>query len=278
MMRNVLKALGAALLAGLVCVTGCTHYTLKPEPPASMPRAAQPPLPLRVGLVLDEQGSALSVNDAPAAQQMLEKNGYVFGQRFAQALRESRLFQDVRYPMNATRDAVADVDMVVSAQFGYKFNQDSFQVPKVLLVCFTGFITGAALTETSHHLAQGVLAVADAAGRNIRSYDETVDVEAESMVSMFAELKTMKLGPQDAADNLIAKLVQNLINDRALFAARPSRAAPSAASAPAADLAAPTAAIAPVSARPAQGVDQPVPAPAAPEPKREPSQTYDDQL
>jgi hypothetical protein len=243
-----------------------------------MPRATQPPLPLRVGLVLGEQGSALSVNDASAAQQMLERNGYVFGQRFAQALRESRLFQEVRYPMRLTRDALADVDMVVSAQFGYRFNQDSLQVPKILLVCFTGFITGAALTETSHHLAQGVLSVEDAAGRSIRSYDETIDVEAESMVSMFAELKTMKLGPPDAADNLIAKLVQNLINDRALFATRPSRAAPLAASAPAADLAAPTAAIAPVSAGAAQGVEQPVPAPATPEPKREPSQTYDDQL
>jgi hypothetical protein len=115
------------------------------------------------------------------------------------------------------------VDMIISAQFGYRFNQDPLQAPKILLVAFTGFITGAVFTETSHHLAQGVLSVEDASGRSIRSYDQTVDVTAESMVSAFAEMKTMAVGPPAAADSLIAGLVQRLIDDRDVFAARRSK-------------------------------------------------------
>jgi hypothetical protein len=218
---RVPKVLCAAFFACLFSVTGCTHYTLKPEAPESMPRSKEPPLPLRVGLVLDEQRSALAVNDVAMTQQLLENNGYAFGPKFAQALRQSKLFQDVRYPLGLSGEAAAGVDMIISAQFGYKLNQDPWQAPKIVLCVFTGLITGAIMSETSHHLAQGVLSVEDATGRGLRTYDETVDVEAKSMVSMFAEMKTMKAGPPAAADNLIAKLVQRLIDDRAFFASRP---------------------------------------------------------
>jgi|GEM_PF-4620726 len=274
-MMRAAQGIAAAGLAGLLAVTGCTHYTLKPEAPSSMPRAAAPPLPLRVGVVLDEQRSALTVNDPATTQQVLERSGYTFGPKFAQALRQSRLFQDVRFPMRLSREALADVDLVISAQFGYKFNQDPWQAPKIVLCVFTGLITGAIMSETSHHLAQGVLSVEDPAGRSIRSYDETVDVEAESMVSMFAEMKTMEVGPPAAADNLIAKLVQRLIDDRALFAARPASPAPLPA-APA-TVSAPVAAT-PAATNPPEAAAPPVPAPAQPEPRPVPSTTHDDQL
>ena len=251
-----------------------------------MPQAKEPPLPLRVGVVLDEQRSALTVNDVAMTQQLLENNGYAFGPKFAQALRQSRLFQDVRYPLRLSREAFADVDLVISAQFGYKFNQDPWQAPKIVLCVFTGLITGAIMSETSHHLAQGVLSVEDAAGRGIRSYDETVDVAAKSMVSMFAEMKTAKVGPPAAADNVIAKLVQRLIDDRAVFAARPAKpaaapepvsAAPAASAAPEAP-AAPTTAAAPATSTPPETVAPPAQAPAKPEPKPIAPETYDAQL
>ncbi|MCX5796924.1 MAG: hypothetical protein NTY77_15620 [Elusimicrobia bacterium] len=292
MMMRAAPAVAAAFLAVLVGVTGCTHYTLKPEPVSSMPRSSEPPLPLRVGLVLDEQRSALAVNDPLTTQQMLEREGYAFGPKFAQALRQSRLFQDVRFPLRLSREAYADVDLVISAQFGYKFNQDPWQAPKIVLCVFTGLITGAIMSETSHHLAQGVLSVEDAAGRSVRSYDETVDVEAKSMVSMFAEMKTMKVGPPAAADNVIAKLVQRLIDDRALFKARP--AAPPAVPAPvaappvaaveptapavAAEPAHPAVAVSAASETPPEAAAPPVQVPVQPEPKPISSETYDDQL
>ncbi|MFA6003406.1 MAG: hypothetical protein WC881_04995 [Elusimicrobiota bacterium] len=225
------KAIWAVGMAGLLSVTGCMHYTLKPEPPASMPHS-DATLPLRVGLVLDEQRSALTVGNTTSdlwqTKYMLENKGYSLAPKFAQALRQSKLFQDVRYPMRLTRQALEDVDLILSAQFGYKFVQDPIQGLKIVFVCFTGFITGAVLRETSHHIAQGVVSLEDAAGRSIKTYDETMDVTADSMVSMFAEMKTMEKGPAAAADNLIAKLVQGLIDDRALLerSAKAARPAP----------------------------------------------------
>ncbi|MDD5630065.1 MAG: hypothetical protein PHU21_13435 [Elusimicrobia bacterium] len=282
------QALGAAFLAGLLAVAGCTHYTLKPEAPQSMPRSQEAPLPLRVGLVIDEEGSALSVGGpGPKAyqrRQMLDQQDYAFGPRLAQALRQSRLFEEVVFPLRGAGAA----DLVLSAQFGYRFDQDPLQGPKIVFVVFTAFITGAVLSETSHHLAQGVLSIEDAAGRGLRSYDETVDVEAKSMVSMFAEMKTMKVGPPAAADNLIAKLVQRLIDDRAWFAARravpPPAAAPVPAAPPAAAVEPPPAVgepapavVAPAPAEPA-AAEAPPQAPAEPAPKPAPSGAYDDQL
>ena len=259
-------------LAGLLSATGCTHYTLKPEPPTSMPTSAAPPLPLRVGLALDEKRAALAVGNTPEdAQQMkymLENKGYSLGPKFAHALRQSRLFQDVRYPLSLTPEALKDVDLVLSAQFGYKFMPDPIQGLKIVGVCFTGFITGAFFHETSHHIAQGVVLVEDSAGRSVKTYDETIDVTAESMVSMFAELKTMEKGPMAAADNLIAKLVQSLIADRDLW-----------------ERSAKTAGAAPPRVEPAQVPTETTPATPAPQAVPEPAPkpaitpgTYDDQL
>lgn len=286
MPRGMTKLFGAAFMAGLLSVTGCMHYTLKPEPPAAMPRSEAPALPLRVGVVLDEQRSALTVGNTPQdvsqMRYMLENKGYALGPKFAQALRQSKLFQDVRYPLRLTREALADVDLVLSAQFGYKFVQDPLQGLKVVFVCFTGFITGAVLRETSHHMAQGVITVEDAAGRSVKTYDETVDVTADSMVSMFAEMRTMEKGPPAAADNVIAKLVQSLIDDRDLLAraAKSPRAAPRPEPTVSEIPVAPAGAPAPeaVAAEPAPAPSE---TPAAPQPKPKPAippEMYDEQL
>lgn len=177
----------------VLSLTGCMGYTLKPEKPASMPKAGAPPLPLKVGLVIEEG-----------------KDGG-FGSKFSEALVGARLFSEVR------RGAQTGVDLVIQSRFTRNFIQDPAQVPKILLVILTGLISGAVMSETSHHTAQGALSVAYPAGKVIKAYDENVDVVAKSMVSMFAEQKTMALGPPAAMDNLVAKLVQALIDDRSLF-------------------------------------------------------------
>ncbi len=195
-----------SILAAVACLslTGCMGYTLTPERPTSMPRAEAPPLPLTVGVVFEKDGG--------------------FGSKFTEALEGARLFREVR------RGAQTGVDLVLQGRSSAEFIQDPMQAPKILLVCFTGFVTGAIMSETSHHTAKSELSVAYPRGETLKSYDVNVDVVAKSMVSMFAEQKTMKLGPPAAMDNLVAKLVQTLIDDRPFFAglgkAPPAPAAP----------------------------------------------------
>jgi hypothetical protein len=113
-------------------------------------------------------------------------------------------------------------------------------------------------------------------------YDETVDVVADSMVSMFAEMKTMSLGPAAAVDNLAAKLVQSLIDDRPALErwAKSRRDSPAPVEAPSPAVQEPIAmAQAPVAA--SEPTTAPVAAPQPqPEPKRpsKPLDYYDDQL
>lgn len=199
-----MKFIPVALAA--LSLTGCMGYTLTPERPASISKAEAPPLLLTVGVVFEKDGG--------------------FGAKFAEALDGARLFREVR------QGALSGVDLVLQGRSSAAFIQDPMQAPKILLVCFTGFITGAAMSETSHHTAQSALSVAYPRGEALKSYDVNVDVVAKSMVSMFAEQKTMKLGPPAAMDNLVAKMVQTLIDDRPFFAglgkAPPPRAVPAA--------------------------------------------------
>jgi hypothetical protein len=188
-------------------------YKLTPEKPDSMPQSSAGPLPLKVGIVVDQTPPPnLAVDET--SRRMLQNAKLDIGASFAQALRGSRLFQEVRYPAPMAREAL---DLVLTAQFGYKFTNDPAQFAKILLVTLTGYFTGALMKETSHHEAHGLLTVADRSGRELKTYDEKVDVAAKSMVSMFAEAKVLKVGPPAAVENLVAKLVQALIDDRALL-------------------------------------------------------------
>lgn len=199
--RRILFANPAALVAAGVlaalCLAGCMKYTLTPERPAELPRATAPPLPLKVGVSLEKEDA--------------------LGSRFVEGLRQSRLFTDVFHPVAPGAAASSGVDLLITGRFGTEFINDPLQGPKIFLAAFTGFITGALMSETSHHLARGALTVAYPDGRLVKTYDEKVDVVAVSMVSAFAEAKTMKHGPPAARDNLVAKLVQTLIDDRAAF-------------------------------------------------------------
>ena len=203
------RPLAVLLCAALVSCTGCMGYKLTPEKPDSMPQSSAGPLPLKVGLAVES-----SVTD-PMSRNLLQRAKQDFGASFAQALRGARLFQEVRYP--ASGRAREAQDLLLTARFDYKFTNDPAQVAKILLVTLTGYFTGALMKETSHHEAKGELTVTDRAGQEVRAYSESADVEAKSMVSMFAEMKTMKLGPVAAVENLVAKLVQSLIDDRALL-------------------------------------------------------------
>ena len=243
-MKRIVTMSAAAALACL-SLTGCMGYTLTPERPASMPKAEAPPLPLTVGVVFEKDGG--------------------FGSKFTEALEGSRLFREVR------RGAQTGVDLVLQGRFSAEFIQDPMQAPKIIFVVFTGLVTGAIMSETSHHTAQGALSVAYPRGETLKSYDENVDVVAKSMVSMFAEQKTMKLGPPAAMDNLVAKMVQVLVNDRPFFAglgkAPPAPAAPVAVVEPSPEVE-PAAVVAAVEPAP-EPASEPEPKPAAkPEPAK----------
>lgn len=207
--RRVFLANPAASLAvwalAALALSGCMKYTLTPERPAELPRAAAPPLPLKVGVSLEKEDA--------------------LGSRFVEGLRQSRLFTDVFHPVAPGAAASSGVDLLITGRFGTEFINDPLQGPKIFLAAFTGFVTGALMSETSHHLARGALTVAYPDGRLVKTYEEKIDVVAVSMVSAFAEAKTMKLGPAAARDNLVAKLLQILIDDRAAFG-KPREPAP----------------------------------------------------
>jgi hypothetical protein len=187
------KLLVLAVSASLVALPGCTHYTLTPDRPASLPRSSDKPVALKVGVSV-EQSSDRSI-----------------GTRFVEALTQANVFSQV------VTGSGPDVDLTISGRFGSEFRQDPLQTPKILLCAFTGFVTGAIMSETSYHDASGELSIRDANGAAVKSYAEKISVEATSMVSMFAESSTMKYGPPAAMDNLVAKLVQDVISDRAFY-------------------------------------------------------------
>ncbi|MCR4295429.1 MAG: hypothetical protein NUW21_07830 [Elusimicrobia bacterium] len=197
MNRIIMKLAPVATALAVLSLTGCMKYTLTPERPAELPRAAAPPLPLKVGVSLEKDDE--------------------LGARFVEGLRQARLFADVFHPVAPGAAASSGVDLLITGRFGTEYVADPLQAPKIFLAAFTGFITGALMSETSHHLARGALTVAYPDGRLVKTYDEKADVVAVSMVSAFAEAKTMKLGPPAARDNLVAALVRSLIDDRAAF-------------------------------------------------------------
>jgi hypothetical protein len=218
------KLLALAVCASLVGASGCVGYTLKPERPASMPRSSDKPLPLTVGVELEQGGT--SIDGTPptgGVRSQMSATSSGIGPRFAEALGQAGVFERVVYPLAGA--AQQGVDLVIRGRFDYGFRQDPMQGPKIILCVFTGLITGAIMSETSYHDASGLLSVRDLSGAEAKSYSEKVSVEAKSMVSMFAEISTGKEGPPAAVDNLVAKLVQDIVADR-VFYARLRRAPP----------------------------------------------------
>jgi hypothetical protein len=277
MLALLSRPISVLLCFALISSTGCMGYKLTPEKPDSMPQSGAGTLPLKVGIVVDQAPPPDLAADE-TSRRMLQNAKLDIGASFAQALRGSRLFQEVRYPAPMAREAL---DLILTAQFGYKFTNDPAQFAKILLVTLTGYFTGALMKETSHHEARGQLLVTDRTGREVKAYSESVDVEAKSMVSMFAEAKTMKLGPPAAVENLVAKLVQALIDDRALL--ERAKDIPPPAPAYAQPPPAPAAAQEPSSSETASPASeaveepQPVPPPAPAEPPQ-PKKDWDDQL
>ena len=212
MLKGVMKLPLAAAALSALFLTGCMKYTLTPDRPASLPRHEAAPLPLKVGVIIE--------GPPPGTAAWKAREDEPLGPRFAEALRESRLFPDVFYPLPPNAAAAAGVDLIINGRFSSRYDADPLQGPKIFFVCFTGFFTGALMSETSHHLAEGALTVAYPDGRLVKTYNEKVDVVAVSMVSAFAEQKTMKFGPPSARENLAAKLVQALIADRDSFVRR----------------------------------------------------------
>lgn len=211
------KLLALAVSAALVGSTGCTGYTLKPERPASMPRSADKPLPLTVGIELEQGGTSIEGQPPTGGvRSQMNATAATIGPRFAEALSQANVFERVVYPLAGA--ASQGVDLVIRGRFDYGFRQDPLQGAKIVLCVFTGLITGALMSETSYHDAAGSLSVRDLSGAEAKSYSEKISVEAKSMVSMFAEISTGKEGPPAAVDNLVAKLVQDVVADRAFYA------------------------------------------------------------
>ena len=211
-MKRVLSCVSAVLL------TGCSA-TLRPPAPTSYPVSTSAPLPLTVGVVYDDQ--YLPVLEKGFDAQKIESLD-----QFAQVLRESNAFKAVR----SGKDAREGSDVLLFPRLTKKIEQDPYYTPKGIAIILTLGLLSPVLRPHWDATTKGQVAVRGLDGGAMKSYT----------VIQTATLKTNMLGyggwwdaVDSASANAIAKLVKDIVDDRAFFAAFPSRAPAAAAPAPA---------------------------------------------
>jgi hypothetical protein len=264
-----------ALFAG-VWLTGCAGIQYIPPVP-ELPRASGEPLPLRVGIVVDNPNPAVEASGF-AALAVAYQPAIDLGAKFAEALRDSRLFQDVRYPIPHTMEAMQQTDLVMNASFKRAFRSDPAKPGKAIVTGMLLLLPVSFITYDDNYTASGRVAVDDRHGNWIKEYSQTADLTAQW--KLFSEARSYKEGPKMAAKALVAQLVEALLADRELFekfAKNKNAAAPApklAAAEPPASVekpAEPQAVPAPVEASPA-------PKPVEPPKPKKPLNGWDDQL
>lgn len=213
------------------------------------------------------------------------------GSMFADALRDSRLFQDVRYPVPDTLEARRGIDLTMNASFKRAFRGDPAKAGKAIVTGLLLCLPMPFVVYEDQHSASGRLAVNDKDGKWIKEYSQTADLTA--VWKIFSEGRSYREGPRAAARAMVAQLVEALIADRALYEklSRDKDAKPAQAAQPPEPPEPQAAAEPPQAPASAQAKAEPQAAPAPPEAKapepqasaeparpKAPSQSWDDQL
>ncbi|MCX5794587.1 MAG: hypothetical protein NTY77_03715 [Elusimicrobia bacterium] len=277
---RLLPGFAAAAFLGL---TGCAGLRYQPEVPV-LPRSAGEPVPLKVGLVVENTNPQMDASGF-AAMYVANQSQVDFGRLLADGIRGSHLFEDVRYPMPHTMESLQNADLVFNASFTRSFNADPAKGPKAFLTGFLLFLPVCFIEYDDHYGATGRVTVDDTHGKWVKEYSQTLDLTASW--KLFSEGRSYKEGPPTAASGLVAQLVQAMIADRTLFEKlardKTSRPARKAAPVPAPEeAAAPAQAEAPAQTAPSEGpAAEPAPEPVQPAEKPKPKKpitSNDDQL
>lgn len=222
------RSLTAAAFAALSLLAGC-GYNIVPEPPKDLPRADGKPLPQRLAV----RDVIIEGAEKPSQEQ---------AEKLVEALRHANVFSDVQR-VGAGADASA-FDAVLQAT--YKDTTEQGNIGFVFPPCLIPFIDlciiplGHVNIDIGAHLSA---AVADGDGRTIKTYDENASGKCSYLP--FPGLFPFNLaligpetschnseGPQAAWQMALAKLVGDLIQDRAALSGARRRAAEPAAENP----------------------------------------------
>lgn len=212
-MKGVSRCAMAAVL-----LAGCSA-TVRPPAPTSFPVSTSAPLPLRAGVVYEEQ-------DLPIIETGAAAVGRKNLERFAQVLREARVFKEVR----AGEDAREGADIILFPRLMRIVTTDPLYNLKMVPIVLTMGLLSPLFPTYWDVAVKGGVAVRSPAGDELKSY-------SASQVSRAGGNMVGGSGWWDAessaVDHAIAKLVKDIVDDRAFFASLPPRASVAATPAPA---------------------------------------------
>ena len=222
------RALSFWVLAAAFSMSACV-VNIKPEasPP---PRAEPPPLSLHVGIAVDDPDPRAE-GTGVGGQMVAAATHADFGAAFADALRASRLFEDVRYPVR--RDAQADrqTDLILNGSFTRSVKRDPAGIPKAVLCGLLIFLPTPFVYFDDAHGATGRVLVDAKRGEWVKEYSLEAGVTASYLI--FGENDSYDLGARGAVRALASRFVEAMVADRPFFEklARETKSHPAAASA-----------------------------------------------
>jgi hypothetical protein len=219
MIKSISLTLPLLAAAAIAAVTGCNSLQITPQPPSTMPRAAGAPLPLRVGIAFDETASNAGAPGGGYGMKMAMMMNQVpinIGQSFADALRRSNLFQEVDYPISYNPQVLENIDVVITGNFGRAYHQDPALFPKAFLTGFLLWLPAPFIHYYDTYDATGDLAIKDKSGALVKGYSEKATVTADYQI--FSEVDSHQQAPAISVQDLVAKLVEALVQDQASFA------------------------------------------------------------
>ncbi|MBI5241699.1 MAG: caspase family protein, partial [Elusimicrobia bacterium] len=229
------KLLPGLFAAAFLGTAGCTGIRYKP-PATEMPRASGTPVPLKVGLMVENPTPPIAASGFAA---FAVANSVVdMGRLFADGLRQSRLFEAVRYPMPRTQEAQQNTDVVITADFKRSFTSDPGKLPKAFLTGFMLMLPVPFIEYNDRNEVSVTAEAQDRLGATLKNYNINLDMVAAW--KLFSEARSYKEGPTVAAQSLVAQLVEALLADRPFFE-KFTREKPAAPAAPVAVASAPAA-------------------------------------
>jgi hypothetical protein len=280
-MKRTARLIPGVFVAASLGLAGCgLHY----RPPATgLPQASGRPVPLKVGLSVENPTPPIATSGF--ASFAVANSTLDMGQLLADGLRQSRLFEAVRYPMPRTVGAAQSTDLVITASFKRSFTSDPGKVPKAIISGLLLMLPVPFIEYNDRNEVSVVAGAQDRFGTHLKDYSISLDMTA--VWKLFSEARSYKEGPTVAAQSLVAQFVEALLADRPLFEdyarEKPSAPGPAAADTPPAaprpdEHLGPTAAPAGPEVQEPQAPPAPTPAPAEPARPKSPRTNWDDQL
>jgi hypothetical protein len=206
-MRHKIVALSILAAAALVG-TGCTSLSYKPAERVPTPKAAGAPLPLVLGVASNPKfgdGHPVEVKGADVAVDPLKA--------LTEDLRGSGLFREVRVPLAGDQGLPAGTDLSVTSDYDLKYTLGSGRGGGIFLCVL--MIPCPFVTFSDTYTGEATFDVKDSGGRTIKQYTEKGTVEPTYQV--FSELTADRNAFPLLVQDLAAKFVADLIQDKALY-------------------------------------------------------------